>query len=257
MKQSNFLIYFVFLLVSCTTKEKDTTQLKVVSAQEIYFNGKNQVDTSQFKIEFEKWANNYLDNGSSLPKILYDVAPNADVDVSRKVKQILRKYHKEITLAYSNVAGVYTLIRLPPPLDEKIDFSFIRKRNLFHLIISGENIYRDTISEATRITKGELAIISKKFIEGSAQDSLLPELKKVEFPEIGKVYTSAKHVFVVEYYPITTYEQYSSVIDIIRLNYKKVRNENSQKYYSQEYNMLQQNKREIINSITPMVISEL
>lgn len=257
MRNYKCLIYIIFLFACCTQRDNDIIELKIVSAQSIYFNSNNPVDTTLFKREFEDWIKEKNEKGKAMPKILFEVNPNVNVDVSKHIKQILRKYHNEIILAYPTETGEHTLVKLPPPLSGRIDYSFIKRRNRFHLIISGENIYRDTVTESTQITKEELVIKSKQFIKGNPLDSLLPELKMINLPGIGKVNASPKHVFIIEHYPVTTYGQYTSVLDVIRENYKKDRNENSVKYYGLEYFDLGEKEKEIINRIAPVVISEL
>lgn len=262
MNQASYQALVALLLLSsiltCRNENSGQATLWIESSDQIHFEGMIFYDTTSFFKQFDLWVAKKSINSPEKPTILFTARPDVKVTFIKQIKNSLRKHYKDIHLTYPEINNAITMFSLPPTQQERVDFSFVAPRNLFHLIVSSEGLfYRDTITEASRLQTVELISESLKFIRGNPQDSTLPELHKVSFPKVGMAYTSPKHIFIIECKEETLYGKYSMAIDIIKQNYIDLYNSHSEKYFNCPYNSLSNSNKDILHKITPITICEI
>jgi len=151
-------------------------------------------------------------------------------------------------------AGIYG--KMNPPVAEealkkRID---IEERNILTFSLDANNriLYLDR-----EIPLKEIRSMSKTFIANPDNLDFLPEKENREFPGIGTVAVTPKHVFWLKIDRETKYETYLSILSELTAAYNELYRECALTFFHLPWEELSSEQKETIQSIYPIRIAEM
>ncbi|MCL1936902.1 MAG: biopolymer transporter ExbD [Candidatus Azobacteroides sp.] len=159
-----------------------------------------------------------------------------------------------VTSSFDPQAGIYG--KMNPPvakeaLKKRID---IEERNILTFSLDANNRILYLNKE---IPLKEIRSMSKTFIANPDNMDFLPEKENKEFPDIGTVAVTPKHVFWLKIDREAKYETYLSLLSELTAAYNELYRECAITFFHFPWEELNLEQKEIIQSIYPIRISEM
>ncbi|MBU2649774.1 MAG: biopolymer transporter ExbD [Bacteroidetes bacterium] len=142
--------------------------------------------------------------------------------------------------------------KLPPPVEDDTDVD-IKERNVFKVLVnSSDRLLVEDRPGDIRTLKDQ----AKEFFMNPYNSEELPEKKLEVIEHLGEVWVS-KGVISLKNDRGTSYAMYIKVQDELTKAFDELRNEMSLQYFGVKFeNLVDETKREAIQSAIPMAISE-
>jgi len=144
------------------------------------------------------------------------------------------------------------LRKISPFLEEEQDPPEVRERNIFVVLVNRNNQLH---VEGNLLKVELLKEKTREFILNPSNRADLPEKKLKVIPNIGEVEVS-KGVISIKTDRGTSYETFVTVMNELMAALHEIKDEASRKYFGKRYLDLPKEKRDIIDDVIPVVISE-
>lgn len=155
-----------------------------------------------------------------------------------------------VTTTMDNDIGI---IRKLPPMVEDVPPTITRKRNTLYIWVNRNNT---VMAKGEVISLNALKPIAKEFIQNPEHKKELPEIKIINVPEIGEVYTTTQHIISLMNDRGTNYETYIAVQNELTRAYNELRDEFAIQHWKTHYADLDKAKKKSVDMVYPLRISE-
>ncbi|MBN1119009.1 MAG: biopolymer transporter ExbD [Bacteroidales bacterium] len=148
------------------------------------------------------------------------------------------------------------IVRKLPPMPEENtqqDDVQIKERNIFVVLVNRDN---QLLVEGELMNIKDLREATKEFIINPTDDPDLPAKEIKEFPIVGPMEVTAKHVISLRNDRGTSYETYIAVQNELAAAYNELRDEYSLRKWGKKFDDLEADLQEVVEDIYPMKISE-
>src|SRR6056297_1568264 len=145
--------------------------------------------------------------------------------------------------------------KLPPlPEDEQQqqDDKQIKERNVFEVLINSND---QLLVEGEGMSISNLREAAKEFIANPRNKSDLPEMEVKEVPFFGQTETT-KGIISLQNDRGTSYEMYIKVQNELTAAYNELHDDLAMQKFGQHYSELNEEQKDAIGDIYPMIISE-
>jgi biopolymer transport protein ExbD len=142
---------------------------------------------------------------------------------------------------------------LPPMQDEAVEPPKILDRNLLEVFINKDN---NMMVEQKVTNLKDLRRITKEFIMNPQNKEDLPVVTNETDEVLGDIRITKKHVISLKNDRGTSYETYITVHNELTAAYNELKNELALEKFNMDYIDLDQEKKEAIDKVLPMRISE-
>ncbi len=142
---------------------------------------------------------------------------------------------------------------LPPIQEEDIEPPKILDRNLLEVFVNKDN---NMMVEQKVTNLNELRQIAKDFITNPQNKDDLPVVTTETNEILGEIRVTKKHVISLKNDRGTSYETYITVHNELTAAYNELKNELALEKFNADYIDLDDEKREAIDKVLPMRISE-
>lgn len=154
-----------------------------------------------------------------------------------------------VTTTMDNDIGI--IRKLPPMVD--VPPTITRKRNTLYIWVNRNNT---VMAKGEVISLNALKPIAKEFIQNPEHKKELPEIKIINVPEIGEVYTTTQHIISLMNDRGTNYETYIAVQNELTRAYNELRDEFAIQHWKTHYADLDKAKKKSVDMVYPLRISE-
>lgn len=141
---------------------------------------------------------------------------------------------------------------MPEPNSEQEDIQ-IKERNIFVVLVNRND---QLLVEGEQMNIKDLREAAKEFIENPANLADLPAKEAVTFDFLGTLEVTKKHVISLQNDNGTTYKTYIAVQNELAAAYNELRDELSLNRFGKKFEDLEKDRRDVIEDVYPMKISE-
>jgi len=141
--------------------------------------------------------------------------------------------------------------KLPPA--SEITRVVINERNTFVLLVNRNN---ELLVQNQKMNISDLKKSAKEFIENPYNDEHLPDKFEMNVPYIGVISVTKNHIISLQNDRNTSYSAYISVQNELTAAYHELRNELSLKRFKISYSKLDEKRKDAIDMVYPLRISE-